>query len=43
VTFSSDLLMAVYPPDTIDAWTPGFDSPECITEAVLKLAKIHGP
>jgi hypothetical protein len=35
--------MAVYPGDTLDDWMPGFDAPETIEEAALKLAKIHGP
>jgi hypothetical protein len=43
LTFSSDLLMAVYPPGSLDDWTPGFVFPESIEAAALKLAKIHGP
>jgi hypothetical protein len=43
LTFSSDRLVAVCPPGSLDDWTPGFDFPESIEEAALKLAKIHGP
>jgi hypothetical protein len=34
--------MAVYPPGSLDDRTLGFDFPESIEEAALKLAKIHG-